>query len=85
MLAALLEFSVARAEISPPFSPTSRPPPIRAAPSIIFIQFDGLGYGDLSCYGQTKFQTPNLDKLAAEGIRFTNYFAAEPLRPHTPR
>ena len=33
--------------------------------SIIFIQCDGLGYGDLSCYGQAKFQTPNLDKLAA--------------------
>jgi arylsulfatase A-like enzyme len=42
--------------------------------SIIFIQVDGLGYGDLSCYGQTKFQTPNLDQLAAEGIHFTNYF-----------
>jgi len=44
--------------------------------SIIFIQVDGLGYGDLSCYGQTNFQTPNLDKLAAEGIRFTNYSIA---------
>jgi arylsulfatase A-like enzyme len=43
--------------------------------SIILIVADGLGYGDLSCYGQTKFQTPNLDKLAAEGIRFTNYSA----------
>jgi arylsulfatase A-like enzyme len=43
--------------------------------SIIFIQCDGLGYGDLSCYGQTKFQTPNLDRLAAGGIRFTNYDA----------
>jgi arylsulfatase A-like enzyme len=42
--------------------------------SIILIVADGLGYGDLSCYGQTKFQTPNLDRLAAEGIRFTNYF-----------
>ena len=42
--------------------------------SIILIVADGLGYGDLSCYGQTKYQTPNLDKLAAEGIRFTNYF-----------
>ncbi len=41
--------------------------------SIILIVADGLGYGDLSCYGQTKFQTPNLDKLAAGGIRFTNY------------
>jgi len=45
--------------------------------SIVFIQVDGLGYGDLSCYGQTKFQTPNLDKLAADGIRFTNYFVPE--------
>ena len=45
--------------------------------SIILIQCDGLGYGDLSCYGQTKFQTPNLDKLAAEGIRFTNYHAGD--------
>lgn len=52
------------------------PRPIPRRASIIFIQVDGLGYGDLSCYGQTKFQTPNLDKLAAEGIRFTNYSIA---------
>jgi arylsulfatase A-like enzyme len=43
--------------------------------NIILIQADSLGYGDLSCDGQTKFQTPNLDKLATEGIRFTNYQA----------
>jgi arylsulfatase A-like enzyme len=49
--------------------------------SIIFIQCEGLGYGDLSCYGQTNFQTPNLDKLAAEGIRFTNYFAGRASSP----
>ena len=49
--------------------------------SIIFIQVDGLGYGDLSCYGQTKFQTPNLDKLAGGGIRFTNYSIAEAASP----
>jgi arylsulfatase A-like enzyme len=42
-------------------------------PSIIFIQFHGLGCGDLSCYGQTNYQTPNLDRLAAEGMRFTNF------------
>ena len=42
-------------------------------PSIIFIQCHGLGAGDLSCYGQTNFQTPNLDRLAAEGVRFTDY------------
>lgn len=57
---------------------TNTPPhaiPRRA--SIIFIQCDGLGYGDLSCYGQTNYQTPSLDKLAAEGVRFTNYFASD--------
>ena len=52
---------------------TSAPLPHR--PSIILIVADGLGYGDLSCYGQTKFQTPNLDRLAAEGVRFTSYYA----------
>jgi arylsulfatase A-like enzyme len=42
-------------------------------PSIIFIQCHDLAAGDLSCYGQTNFQTPNLDRLAAEGVRFTKY------------
>jgi len=55
----------------------SLPQGIPRRASIIFIQCDGLGYGDLSCYGQTNYQTPNLDQLAAEGIRFTNYFAAD--------
>lgn len=41
-------------------------------PNVIYIYADDLGYGDLSCYGATKIQTPNLDKLAAAGIRFTN-------------
>jgi arylsulfatase A-like enzyme len=45
--------------------------------SIILVVADGLGCGDLSCYGQTNFQTPNLDKLAAGGIRFTNYYAGD--------
>jgi arylsulfatase A-like enzyme len=41
-------------------------------PNVIFIYADDLGYGDLSCYGATKIKTPNLDKLANHGIRFTN-------------
>lgn len=44
-------------------------------PNIIFILADDLGYGDLSCYGQTRFQTPNIDKMASEGIKFTNFYA----------
>jgi arylsulfatase A-like enzyme len=52
---------------------SSRPIPRRS--NIILIVADGLGAGDLSCYSQTQFQTPNLDKLAAEGIRFTHYSA----------
>ncbi len=46
--------------------------PAQQRPNVIFILADDLGYGDLSCYGATKMHTPNLDKLAAEGIRFTD-------------
>lgn len=44
-------------------------------PNIIFILADDLGYGDLGCYGQDKIQTPNLDRLAKEGMRFTQAYA----------
>jgi arylsulfatase len=44
-------------------------------PNMIFILADDLGYGDLGCYGQTKIRTPNLDRMAAEGMRFTNFYA----------
>src|SRR5262245_33225558 len=54
---------------------TNSLPPAPRRPSIIFILADDLGYGDLSCYGQTKFSTPNLDRLAREGIRFTSFYA----------
>ncbi|MBN1293718.1 MAG: arylsulfatase [Candidatus Latescibacteria bacterium] len=44
-------------------------------PNIIFILADDLGYGDLGCYGQKEIQTPNIDRLAAEGMRFTDHYA----------
>lgn len=44
-------------------------------PNIIYILADDLGYGDLGCYGQEQFRTPNLDRLAAEGIRFTRHYS----------
>src|SRR5215471_19163043 len=44
-------------------------------PNVLLIQADDLGYGDLSAYGQARFQTPSLDRLAREGIKFTHYYA----------
>lgn len=44
-------------------------------PNIIFILADDLGYGDLGCYGQQKIKTPNIDRLAGEGMRFTQAYA----------
>jgi arylsulfatase A-like enzyme len=49
--------------------------PRQGPPNIILIQADDLGYGDLSAYGQGTFSTPGIDRLAAEGIRFTNYYS----------
>src|SRR4030088_3194279 len=46
-------------------------------PNIIFILADDLGYGDLGCYGQKRIQTPNIDRLAAEGLRFTQAYAGD--------
>jgi arylsulfatase A-like enzyme len=44
-------------------------------PNIVFILADDLGYGDLGCYGQKRIQTPNLDRMASEGLRFTQFYA----------
>ncbi|MEO5802110.1 MAG: sulfatase-like hydrolase/transferase, partial [Verrucomicrobiota bacterium] len=41
-------------------------------PNVIFIYADDLGYGDVGCYGAKKIKTPNIDKLAEQGIRFTD-------------
>ena len=52
--------------------------PLLAAekPNIIVIMADDLGYGDVSCYGATELATPNIDQLAAEGLRFTNGYCS---------
>lgn len=44
-------------------------------PNIIYILADDLGYGDLSSYGQQHFSTPNIDKLAEQGIKFTQHYS----------
>jgi len=44
-------------------------------PNIVFIMADDLGYGELGCYGQTKIRTPHIDKLASEGMKFSDAYA----------
>ena len=48
-------------------------------PNIIYLMADDLGYADLSCYGRKDYQTPNLDKLCSQGIKFMNAYAAAPV------
>lgn len=61
------------AMILPPRDAWSAPNPRR--PNIIFILADDLGYNDLGCYGQQRIQTPRIDRLAREGMRFTQFYA----------
>ncbi|HEX2976571.1 MAG TPA: sulfatase-like hydrolase/transferase [Bacteroidales bacterium] len=48
-------------------------------PNIIFIMADDLGYGDIGCYGQKLIRTPNIDRMAQEGIRFTDHYSGAPV------
>jgi arylsulfatase A-like enzyme len=48
-------------------------------PNVLFILADDLGYADLSCYGRPDYQTPNLDRLARQGVLFTNAYSASPV------
>ncbi len=49
------------------------------ATNFVVIFIDDMGYGDVACYGATGWETPNLDKLASEGMRFTNFYSAQPV------
>ncbi len=55
-------------------------------PNILFILCDDMGYGDLGCYGQPFIQTPCIDQMAQEGMRFTQAYAGSPVSaPSVPR
>ncbi len=53
--------------------------PAAAPPNVVFILADDLGWGELGCYGQQKIPTPNVDRLAAEGMRFTQHYSGAPV------
>ncbi len=55
--------------------PTARADESTSKPNLIYIMADDLGYGDLGCFGQERIITPNIDRLAAEGMRLTSYYA----------
>ena len=48
-------------------------------PNVVVIFIDDEGYGDVGCYGATGFETPNLDQMASNGMRFTNFYSAQPV------
>jgi arylsulfatase A-like enzyme len=56
--------------------PAANPPRL---PNIVIILADDLGYGDPSCYGQRAWATPNIDRVAAEGLRFTDFYTTSPV------
>jgi arylsulfatase len=53
--------------------------PAAEKPNIVFILADDLGHGDVGCYGAKHIRTPNIDRIASEGMRFTNFYVAQPV------
>jgi arylsulfatase A-like enzyme len=59
--------------------PPAPPPAADGRPNVIVVLVDDMGYGDLSAYGERRVATPNLDRLARGGVRFTQYYANSPI------
>jgi len=53
--------------------------PVGLKPNVIFILADDLGYGELGCFGQEKIRTPNIDRIATEGMKFTQHYSGSPV------
>ncbi len=62
-----------------PSTPTPTPTPDLGPPNVVIILADDLGYGDLGAFGNAKIKTPNMDKLAAEGVKLTSFYVPVPI------
>ena len=74
----VIELTVAAslaASIAPGRSGASPEPAALVRPNVIFVLADDFGYADLGSYGQEKIRTPSIDRLAAEGVRFTQHYS----------
>ena len=65
--------SICLSVATPVFAEAKQP---NVKPNVIFILMDDMGYSDVSCYGATKVETPNIDRMAAEGMKFTDFHTA---------
>src|SRR6476661_8930673 len=66
--------------LSAPFIAAAEPaasPPAKGPPNVVLIFCDDMGYGDVGCYGAKGYTTPHIDRLAAEGCRFTDFYVAQ--------
>src|SRR5674476_104263 len=71
----IIRLSAALAAVAAYFPSQGAPKPKPV--NIVLIFMDDMGYGDLGCYGATGYTTPNLDKMASQGVRFTNFVSAQ--------
>ena len=78
ILSCVLCALVVQASAAKPQSDQAKASPARTLPNVVLIYIDDLGYGDVGCYGCTDIPTPNIDRLAAEGVRFTASYITNP-------
>src|SRR5918993_5460658 len=58
---------------------SAQPAPAKQPPNILFVFIDDMGYRDLSCFGGTRVKTPEIDRLAAEGLAFDQFYVSSPI------
>src|SRR5688500_17836804 len=73
---AILSLSAATVPAQPAPAP---PAAAKPKPIILFVFIDDMGYRDLSCFGGTRVKTPEIDRLAADGLRFTQFYVSSPI------